>query len=239
MKLIAYPAGHLLPKLMAAPAERFWMSETPEGFANRCLPLRIANGHGWELLCPYGITAFWTGGDHSAAVQIHTDEQVLNHIVLSHFGCGILTFNISWLFRTAPGYNLYVTGPVNRPKDGIAALTGVVETDWTCSTFTMNWLFTRPDHPVRFAKDEPFCHIFPVKRSLIEDCEPEIRLISDDPVTEKAFLAFCASRAEFLRGLSVGEEKAVKEKWQKDYFQGKGAPPDHQTKLKAAEFKLP
>ncbi|MGK6315772.1 DUF6065 family protein [Neorhizobium sp. DT-125] len=33
------------------------------------------------------------------------------------------------LFRTEPGYDLYVTGPINRPKEAIAPLIGVVETD--------------------------------------------------------------------------------------------------------------
>jgi Family of unknown function (DUF6065) len=43
------------------------------------------------------------------------------------------------VFRTPPGCNLYVRGPANSPKDGIAALEGIIETDWSEATFTMNW----------------------------------------------------------------------------------------------------
>ena len=40
-----------------------------------------------------------------------------------------------------------VQGPINRPKDGIAALPGIIETDWSPYSFTMNWMFTRPGTP--------------------------------------------------------------------------------------------
>ena len=31
---------------------------------------------------------------------------------ISHFGSGVLTFHVNALFRTEPGINLWVTGPV-------------------------------------------------------------------------------------------------------------------------------
>ena len=62
---------------------------------------------------------------------------------LSAFGEGVLTFHINGLFRTPPGWNLWVGGSPNSPKDGIYPLTGVIETDWSPYTFTMNWRFTR------------------------------------------------------------------------------------------------
>ena len=68
-------------------------------------------------------------------------------------------------------------GPINRPKDGIAALSGIIETDWAPYTFTMNWIFTQPEVDVHFEKGEPFCHIFPVQRGLLASVEPEIRAI--------------------------------------------------------------
>jgi hypothetical protein len=45
----------------------------------------------------------------------------------------------------------------------------------------MNWIFTRPDHKVRFEKGEPFCHLFPVNCGGLESLEPELRLLSEDP----------------------------------------------------------
>ena len=48
---------------------------------------------------------------------------------VSHFGHGILTFHMPCLFRTEPGVDLMVQGPINRPKDAIAPLSGIIETD--------------------------------------------------------------------------------------------------------------
>ena len=37
-------------RLIAAPADRDWMDATPNRFANRCLPLRIAAQAGWFVV---------------------------------------------------------------------------------------------------------------------------------------------------------------------------------------------
>ena len=56
MKLIAYLIdGHQMD-IRPAPVEREWMDATGERFAYRCLPLNIANAHGWEILCPSSFT---------------------------------------------------------------------------------------------------------------------------------------------------------------------------------------
>jgi Family of unknown function (DUF6065) len=49
-----------------------------------------------------------------------------------------------------PGYNLYVRGASNFPKDGAYALDGIFETDWAVATFTMNCKLTGVGVPVRF-----------------------------------------------------------------------------------------
>ncbi|HMZ02762.1 MAG TPA: DUF6065 family protein, partial [Burkholderiaceae bacterium] len=59
--------------------------------------------------------------------------------ITSHFGSGILTFSLPYLFRTSPGYGMLVRGPTNCAKDGAAPLDGIVETDWAPYSFTMNW----------------------------------------------------------------------------------------------------
>ena len=70
--------------------------------------------------------------------------------------------------------------PINRPKDGITALTGLVETDWSPYTFTMNWKFTRPGR-VRFEAGEPFCHLLPLQRAVLEQVQAQWRPISETP----------------------------------------------------------
>ena len=231
--------GHEL-RIRPAPLERDWMDATGERFAYRCLPLNIANGHGWELLCPAGFRAIWDGGPGQDAVQVETEPGAAPTAV-SHFGGGILTFHVPALFQTEPDVDLYVTGPVNRPKDGISALTGVVETDWSPYSFTMNWLFTRPDYRVRFEKDEPFCHIFPVRRGALETITPLAYSLADRPELERENKAWAAGRDSFNADLHRPESEAAKARWQKRYFQGETpsgqpGPDSHRSRLRLKPF---
>ena len=68
-------------------------------------------------------------------------------VCYSHFGYGLLTFQLPYLFRTPPGYNLLVRGPANCPKDG-AWLDGLVGTDWSPARFFMTWQITRANEGV-------------------------------------------------------------------------------------------
>src|SRR6185503_1989240 len=110
-----------------APLERDWMDGTPEHYAYRCLPLNIANAHGWEVLCPNGFSAVWNGGGNKEDITIAPDGNE-RCPATSHFGSGILTFQLGCLFRTDPEFDLIAQGPINRPKDAIFALSGVIET---------------------------------------------------------------------------------------------------------------
>jgi hypothetical protein len=92
----------------------------------------------------------------------------------SHFGYGIVTWNPRLLFHTPPGWNLVARGPANRPKRGITALEGIVETDWADATFTMNWQMTEPGFPVVFEAGEPYCLLMPVRRGSLERFAPAI-----------------------------------------------------------------
>lgn len=89
------------------------------------------------------FSAVWDGGERENAVRNRPDPGT-HAPAVSHFGSGTLTFHMPCLFKTDSGTDLFVTGPLNRPKDGIAALT--VETDWSPYTFAMNWRFTRAGH---------------------------------------------------------------------------------------------
>ena len=135
-------------------------------------PLNIANAHGWEILCGAGFTAIWNGGWAMDAIDIRPDPGT-KAPVSSHFAHGVLTFHVPCVFRTEPGFDLIVQGPINRPKDGISPLSAVIETDWAPYTFTMNWVFTHPGMPVRFDEGEPFCHLFPIRRGELEAVTPQ------------------------------------------------------------------
>lgn len=138
------------------------MDSTKERFTYRCLPLNIANAHGWEILCPTAFSAIWTGRQTLDAIHIRSKGGKVAPAV-SHFGYGVLTFHIPCLFKTYADVDLFVIGPIDRPKDAIAPLTAIVETDWSPYTFTINWQFTRPGARVHFEAEEPFYNIFPIQ----------------------------------------------------------------------------
>ncbi len=170
MDLTCYVRDGWRPKIRPAEATRAWMDASPERFAYRCLPLNIANAHGWEILASTGVSAYWTGGGGVEDVVVRPDPGTpADAAPVSLFGQGVLTFHVFGLFRTPPGWNLWVGGSPNLPKDAIYPLTGVVETDWAPYTFTMNWRFTRRYRRVRFERDEPICFIFPVQRAVLEE----------------------------------------------------------------------
>lgn len=226
--------------LVPAAKDRAWMDATPQRFANRCLPLLIANQHGWMMLAPYRIEAMWDGGVDISSVVVREPEGTTSHYALSHFGSGILTFTANYLFRTPPGVNLHVRGPANLPKDGIFALEGVVETDWTEATFTMNWKFTRPNHTVVFEAGEPFAMFSPVRRGDLEAYKPIMLPLAANPTLEAGYKAWSASRSAFNRDLKVPDSEAVKAGWQRHYTRGETVSREraqsHQTKLAVSEF---
>ena len=146
MDFLCYLHESWNPFIRPAEPTRSWMDATSEAFAYRCLPLNIANAHGWEILTPKGFWAYWRGGTSTADVIIRPDADMPPASVpISLFGQGTFTVHVQGLFRTPPGWNLYVGGSPNSAKDGVAPLAGVIETDWSPYTFTMNWRFTRPD----------------------------------------------------------------------------------------------
>jgi hypothetical protein len=241
MLLIGYMIGEDQLDVRPAPLERSWMDSTDQRFAYRCLPLNIANTYGWEILCPSGFRAIWNGGSGLDDVLIQPDTGTIAPVV-SHFGHGILTFHVSCLFRTDPGVDLMVQGPVNRPKDAIAALSGIIETDWSPYTFTMNWLFTRPNAPARFEKGEPYCHIFPVRRGELESIEPELHLLSTNCELKRQHETWVRNRLRFNVDLKQPGSPAQADKWQKLYYHGLDpegghkAAEGHRTRLRLRPF---
>lgn len=224
-ELICYPVWPEPPLLTPAKADRAWMDETSERFAYRCIPLSIANASGWELALPFAFEAAWFGGPEQGAIQIRSHDPRAEHFVTSHFGFGILTFHTGWLFRTSPGWAVWTRGSPNTAKDGIAALDGLVETDWLPFPFTMNWRFLKPG-VIRFEADEPFCFITLAPHALLDSVQPRVRKLDDDPELKEAYENWGASRADFSKRLKEREESAMAEKWQRTYIRGEGAAGD-------------
>ena len=79
MKLICHPLTAEAPTIRPAGSRRDWMDATPESSAYRCLPLALANQHGWEVFTPTGLTASWNGGER---VEDVTEDDILSMIIL-------------------------------------------------------------------------------------------------------------------------------------------------------------
>ena len=237
LPLIAYCTGGDVADmpLIPAPRERAWMDATPARFANRCLPLLIANQAGWHVLSAHKVAITWDGGPRVDNLRVEHLGGGEPFAASSHFGSGILTWTIPYVFRTTPGFNLLVRGPANMPKDGICALEGIVETDWLEASFTVNWKLTRPNHTVIFEIGEPVAMIVPQPRGELECFRPEIRDIADDPEVEAAYQRWADSRNQFNAALKQPGSDAQRQRWQKHYFQGSSVssakPIEHQSKL--------
>jgi len=234
-----YPP-HDMP-LVPAPITRAWMDATQDRFAYRCLPLTIANQSGWIIGCPSSFCARWNGGPSPRDLNIVSDQTPPDARISSLFGQGTITINMPYLFRTPKDINLWVKGPTNWPKDGVWPLEGVVETDWTCATFTMNWKLTRPNHLVRFERNEPICMVVPIPRYLLSELNPKKMPLSENSEAQEGFERWSRDRNDFHRRIKEGDEAVLNQGWQRDYFKGRdpGKDPfeDHQTKLKVKPFE--
>ena len=237
--LTAYVVAAAPLELRPGDPRRDWMDRLPERFAYRCLPLLIANQSGWDALSPTGFSVRWSGKPELDAIRFRWDGDPVDSVA-SHFGHGVLTFTLGYLFRTPRDHNIWVKGPPNAPKDGIQALEGVIETDWAPFTFTMNWQITRPRHWIRFEKGEPVCRIVPFPRHYLESYQPRRVPIGADRRTAGQYMEWRESRTRFIEDLAAREEEAVEQGWQRTYVRGqnmKGVKMrDHQTKLQLREF---
>jgi antitoxin (DNA-binding transcriptional repressor) of toxin-antitoxin stability system len=241
MRLDAYTlTADSIVALSPAPSRRAWMDRTPERFANRCLPLMMANQAGWQVTLTEPVDVEWSGRDGHGEVSVYGPPLVQQNVA-SHFGSGIVTFKLPFLFRTEPGYNLLARGPANQPKDGLSPLEGLIETDWSFAPFTMNWQITRPRVRLRFDAGEPIALLVPARRGELEAFTPRLLALDDDAEVSVAYRAWRRSRETFLTDLAAGAREAVETGWQRDYFRGRGPGdqevPEHQTKMTLRGFR--
>lgn len=159
-----------------APRTRTWMDQIPGKNAYRCLPLMMANHGGWFILCPTTLRITWDGTALASAMKIEAEEEIfldkysldeqgqrklkVRGSITSHFGAGVLTFALPWMFRTqVPGIGLRVEGPTNLWVPGLQPLTAFVETWGHVSTFTMNWKVWSPHQEIIIPKNFPICMV--------------------------------------------------------------------------------
>lgn len=181
----------------------------------------MANSTGWEILCPFDLTIDWNGGPAKKDIKLssETHPEHVSSFAASHFQRGIVTFHTGYLFRTSPGIATWCMGPPNQPKDGIAPLSGLVETDWLPFPFTMNWQMTRPGR-VEFKKDECFCFITLSEHMRMEEVKPTLKRLDDNPELKEDYKMWSTSRSDFIDKLQRRDADTVRQGWQKDYMRG-------------------
>lgn len=229
-------------RIVPAATQRQWMIDTRDGFANRCLPLTMANQAGWWVLNRDAFRATWNGADGSDAITIQPLGTEPPFMVVTHFGHGVLSWQVNFVFRTPPGWNLLVRGPANLPKDGISALEGVVETDWSVAVFSMNWKFTRPGVTVTFDRDEPFCMLLPQRRGELERVEPMVQPLAANVelhghVKEwKLWRQHTRVAEMWARQRGAQEGRTIPIGFERDYIKGRSPTglraEEHQTRLR-------
>ncbi len=240
LEITAYEVVEDPMPIRTADRRRDWIDALPERFGYRCLPLAIANQVGWEILNPAPFTARWNGKPGLDAIQIKFDGEP-SALIGSHFGHGVLTFSLGYLFRTTKAHNLWVKGPANRPKDGIAALEGIIETDWAPFTFTMNWQFTRKRHKVRFEKDEPIATVVPYPRHYLGKFDPVQKNLNENAKLYNQYIQWREDRLKFNEDLKDSGSEASEKGWQRTYMKGEDNTGQvfagHETKLRIRAFR--
>lgn len=211
-----------------AGVRREWMDATTGKFAYRCLPLSMANQLGWIVRAPGTFSAEWNGKSGVDALKLKFTDSPPHYQkqVLSHFGHGIISFAMPWIFRTPPGVATLVRGPSNYWINGAHPLEGLVETDWITATVSMNYQVTVRNREVWFRKGEPLFMLVPMRLELIEEIQPVQRDIQMNPQLLKDAMEFNQKRRATLKtnlDRSVTEGPDAAKAFELDYIRGQTA----------------
>jgi hypothetical protein len=192
LQFVAYAVPDL-PPLEIIPAARSRQGATP--MQALCLPMACANTLGWAILNDCDFTASWDGCAEPGGVSITSDGRPT---VVPNFGGGHLTWFVPYMFRLPAGWDLLVMPPANVVKDGIGGLSGLVEADHTVCGLSIVWRISRPYHPVNFAAGEPIAQILPQRRADLEQFQPEVRDLRDEPELAGEYLAWRRQRMKLI-----------------------------------------
>jgi len=205
------------------------MSETPQKYIYKCIPLVSANTMGWELFNPVDSDVTWNGGDMNTDISV-TSLETHRFGMTSHFGCGMVTWYVPFLFRTSPELGLLVTGPSNHGRNDAVALEAFIRTDWLPFPFTMSWRLTRKNQTVHFSKNEPICRVLPFPIAMLDETSLEIAELTDDPGFLAEVNAWGSKRmgnvakqaSDATRWLKTGEKPTGEGVWNSQYIRKKG-----------------
>jgi len=139
-----------------------------------CLPLTIGNQYGFVIKSLYDFTVHWNGGINPSDVTIKFDNPTEYGQLFGlqkidpHFGMGTFTIQLGFILRTPKGVNIMTGNPPNYFIDGIAHMTGVVETDNLRRDFTFNLKITRAGHNIKIHKGDWIGYFIPYPRHFVD-----------------------------------------------------------------------
>ena len=152
-------------------------------------------------------------------------------------GTGVAQAILAWSKAQQSRIGLWVHGAPNAPVDNAYALDGIVETDWLCAGFTVNWKITKRNTPVFFQKGDPVCMLTPYPLDLLEGLTPKQKLVTAEPELHDAFRAAADRRNQTLQRTAEKGEKH----FELDYMHGRDEEghkrQGHRTNVKLATFE--
>ena len=239
LDLVAHSAWGFDVPIIPAKTPRDWMDQTDRSFAYHCLPMVTANQSGWFVLASHGAVIEWNGGSAKEDLKVEILDNPKTAQAVSSVGSGIVTWLIPYVFRTTHGWNLLCRGPANCVKDGIAPLEGLVETDWSTASFSMNWKLTRPGR-VEFAQRDPIAMLVPQRRFELEAFRPRFVRLNENLALRDGYAAWIRSRQQFLEARSRQQSDSSRPRFERHYLKGLTVTgqhfPGHQTTRKLMPF---
>ncbi len=156
------------------PLEDEWRRPWFSDWAYHCLPLTMANRHGFVLRSLYSFRVRWNGGTGRSDVKVemtHAKSERLHRraqVTKAQFGMGTFTVQYLWTLRTPRNVNL-LTGPVpNYMIDGIVPMTAVVETDNLRRDFGFTLRVTRKNRWINVPMGSWLAWVMPYPRHFID-----------------------------------------------------------------------
>lgn len=142
-----------------------------EAHAYYCLPLTVANQHGFLVKSLRDLDITWDGTENDAQITFLNDDNSDKQYIKTGFRNGIITFQNRFSLKTHPGISLMTFQPPNLFIPGAIAMAGVIETDNIRRDFTFNLKVTVPNMTVKIRKGDPIAAFMPIQRYFIDDFE--------------------------------------------------------------------
>jgi hypothetical protein len=137
-----------------------------------CLPINIGNQYGFIVKSLRTFDVTWNGSTTDSQdlnIEFLDDIDYCPQSFTAGFSNGILTIQNNFHFKTPLGINLMTIQPPNMFIPGMAAMTGVVETDQLRRDFTFNMKITIPNYKIRVNRGDAIGAFIPIQRHFVEN----------------------------------------------------------------------